>query len=141
MLSSQRLLQNIYLEEWFWDSGRVSCLRRKRTRSRRAIGESKAAGAYANDSGANCGTGRSVPPQGTAVLPPVRNRTSTHAVRSRQKTRLTRPDWPQYGPSSEVIVTAHPQSAIYGAVCRWLKRDHVRSRTAHHSRATGRRYS
>jgi hypothetical protein len=62
------------------------------------------------------------------------NRTTTHAVRSRQKTRLTRPEWPQYTLSSETIVTVHPQSATYGAVCRWLKRHNVRSRTPFDSR-------
>ena len=55
-------------------------------------------------------------------MPPMRNRTNTHGDCSRQNTRLTRPDWPQNGLSSETIVTVHPQSATYGAVCRWLKR-------------------
>jgi hypothetical protein len=57
-------------------------------------------------------------------MPPMRSRINTHADRSRQKTRLTRPDWPQNELSSETIVTVHPQSATYGAVCRWLKGDH-----------------
>jgi hypothetical protein len=56
-------------------------------------------------------------------MPPIRNRTKTHGILSRQKTRFTRPAWPQLELSSEVIVTVHPQSATYGAVCRWLKRD------------------
>jgi len=42
----------------------------------------------------------------------MRQPTNTHGVRSRQNTRLTRPDWPQYGLSSETIVTLHPQNAI-----------------------------
>jgi len=46
---------------------------------------------------------RSVQYQGTAAMPPMRNRTTTHALRSHQKMRLTRPDWPQHGLSSEMI--------------------------------------
>ena len=38
-------------------------------------------------------------------MPPMRNRTNTHGDCSRQNTRLTRPDWPQNGLSSETIVT------------------------------------
>ena len=76
----------------------------------------------------DCGTGRSVQSHGTAVIPPMRSRTNTHGVRSRQNTRLTRPDWPPCGLSSETIVTVHPQSATYGAVCCWLKRDDERVR-------------
>src|SRR5438876_10519183 len=64
-------------------------------------------------------------------MPPMRNRTNTHGDCSRQNTRLTRPDWPQNGLSSETIATVHPQSATYGAVCRWLKGYDERSRVTH----------
>ena len=57
-------------------------------------------------------TGRSVQFQGTAVMPPLRSRVSAHGARSRQKTCFNRPEWPQYGLSSDTIVSAHPQSAI-----------------------------
>lgn len=92
--------------------------------SRKAIGERST---VSPQSGAGIssifGIGRSVQSQGTAISPPMRSRINIHGFRWRQKTRLTRPDWPQYTLSSEAIVTVHPQNAIYGVVCRWLERN------------------
>src|SRR6516164_842415 len=45
-----------------------------------------------------------------------------------QKTRHTRPDCPQQGLDSETIVTVHPQSATYGAVCSRVKGRNERRR-------------
>jgi hypothetical protein len=67
------------------------------------------------------GTGRSVQLHGNDRITPSWSRTSTQATSSRQKTRQTRPRWPQDGLSSETIVRAAPLSATYGAVCRWVK--------------------
>ena len=68
------------------------------------------------------------------MIPPSRSRISTQGTRPRQNTRRTRPDCPQYRLSSETNVAVHPQSAIYGAVCRWLKGHDVGSGIALHER-------
>src|ERR1700722_340611 len=99
--------------------------------SRKAIGERGTISVRSEDEpSSTCWTGRSVQSQGTAATPPMRRRIRIHGFLSRQKTRFKRPMWPQYALSSEVIVTVHPQSATYGAVCRWLKRDYVGGGTA-----------
>ena len=53
---------------------------------------------------------------------PFWRRTKTRGP-PRQKTRFTRPDCPQQELRSDLIVTAHPQNATYGAVCSRLKED------------------
>lgn len=65
----------------------------KRTKSRSAAGESKTTGPFAGEPSFRIG--RSVQSQGTLMIPPMRKRTNTHGLRLRQKTRFTRPDWPQ----------------------------------------------
>ena len=70
--------------------------------------------------GAIAGTGRFVSLQSKTRSTPLWRRTNKHGP-LRQKTRFTRPDCPQQELSSDVIVTAHPQNATYGAVCFALK--------------------
>ena len=79
--------------------------------------------------GANVGTVRSVSFHSKTRSTPLWRRTNTHGP-LRQKTRFTRPDCPQQELPSDVIVTAHPQNATYGAVCFALKRPYVRFATA-----------
>jgi hypothetical protein len=76
--------------------------------------------------GAIVGTVRFVSFHSKTRSTPLCRRTNTHGP-LRQKTRFTRPDCPQQELPSDVIVTAHPQNATYGAVCSWLKGHHERS--------------
>jgi len=68
------------------------------------------------------GTARFVSLHSKTCSTPLWRRTNTLGP-LRQKTRFTRPDCPQQELSSDLIVTAHPQNATYGAVCFALKRD------------------
>jgi hypothetical protein len=77
--------------------------------------------------GAIAGTARFVSLHSKTRSAPLWRRTNTHGP-LRQKTRFTRPDCPQQELSSDVIVTAHPQNATYGAVCFALKRHDERIR-------------
>ncbi len=64
--------------------------------SRRALGDKRTVDRSSGDGlRSDWGTGKSVQCQRTAVIPPVRKRTNTHGVCSRQNTRLTRPDCPR----------------------------------------------
>src|SRR6516162_5746891 len=56
-----------------------------------------------------------------------------------QKTRHTRPDCPQQGLDSETIVTVHPQSATYRAVCSVVKGHPERSGAARDASSHARR--
>jgi len=55
--------------------------------------------------------GRSVACQGTATIIPLLQRISTQGTPPRQKTRHTRPAWPQCGWLSAITVRAAPRSA------------------------------
>jgi hypothetical protein len=57
--------------------------------------------------------------QGTASAKPRWLCSRTQGAPARQKTRLTRPDCPQWGLSSAMTVSVAPTSATYGAVC-WV---------------------
>jgi hypothetical protein len=130
-----RTCEHRYFREYYktFNTKNVCChfdfaprLRTKRTRSCRAVGVRRIAGpSSAQTPRASCGTGRSVHTHGIVTMPPRRSRATIRGSRWRQKTRLTQPDCPQQGLSSETIVTVHPQSATYGAVCRWFKGHHV----------------
>ena len=70
--------------------------------------------------GAISDTGRFVSCHSNARNTPFWRRTNAHGP-PRQKTRFTRPACPQQELPSDVILTVHPQSATYGAVCSVLK--------------------
>ncbi len=55
--------------------------------------------------------GRSVACQGTATIIPLLQRISTQGTPPRQKTRHTRPAWPQCGWLCAITVRAAPRSA------------------------------